>query len=38
MAVERIEIDLVKVPYVHFFETSFGRSHDRTFSPAIPWC
>ncbi len=32
MAIDRIEIDLVKLPYVHFFETSFGRSHDRTFS------
>jgi O-succinylbenzoate synthase len=32
MAIERIEIDLVKLPYVHFFETSFGRSYDRTFS------
>src|SRR5512136_1550148 len=32
MAIERVEIDLVKLPYVHFFETSFGRSYDRTFS------
>jgi O-succinylbenzoate synthase len=32
MAIERIELDLVKLPYVHFFETSFGRSYDRTFS------
>jgi O-succinylbenzoate synthase len=32
MAIERIEIDLVKLPYVRFFETSFGRSYDRTFS------
>jgi O-succinylbenzoate synthase len=32
MAIERIEIDLVRLPYVHFFETSFGRSYDRTFS------
>ncbi|MBP1770557.1 MAG: o-succinylbenzoate synthase [Candidatus Aminicenantes bacterium] len=32
MAIERIEIDLVKLPYVHFFETSFGRAYDRTFS------
>ena len=32
MAIERIEIDLLKLPYVHFFETSFGRSYDRTFS------
>ena len=32
MAIERIEIDLLKLPYVHFFETSFGRAHDRTFS------
>ena len=32
MSIERIEIILVKLPYVHFFETSFGRSYDRTFS------
>jgi O-succinylbenzoate synthase len=32
MAIDRIEIDLLKLPYVHFFETSFGRSYDRTFS------
>jgi O-succinylbenzoate synthase len=32
MAIERIEIDLLRLPYVHFFETSFGRSYDRTFS------
>jgi O-succinylbenzoate synthase len=32
MAIERIEIDLLRLPFVHFFETSFGRSHDRTFS------
>ncbi len=32
MAIERIEIDLLKLPYVHFFETSFGRSYDRAFS------
>jgi len=31
MAVERIELDLLKLPYVHFFETSFGRAYDRTF-------
>ncbi len=32
MAIERIELDLLRLPYVHFFETSFGRSYDRTFS------
>jgi O-succinylbenzoate synthase len=32
MALERIEIDLVKLPFVHFFETSVGRAYDRTFS------
>ncbi len=32
MAIERIEIDLLKLPYVHFFETSFGRAYGRTFS------
>jgi O-succinylbenzoate synthase len=31
MAVERIELTLCKLPYVHFFETSFGREYDRTF-------
>lgn len=32
MAIERIEMDLIRLPYVHFFETSVGRSYDRTFS------
>ncbi|MCK7541379.1 MAG: hypothetical protein MZV63_66075 [Marinilabiliales bacterium] len=32
MAIERIEIDLVKLPFVHFFETSLERSYGRTFS------
>ncbi len=32
MALELIEISLLKLPYVHFFETSFGRAYDRTFS------
>ena len=32
MALERIEIDLVKLPFVHFFETSVGRAYDRAFS------
>jgi O-succinylbenzoate synthase len=31
MAIERIELDLLKLPFVHFFETSFGRAYDRTF-------
>jgi len=31
MAVDRIELALCKLPYVHFFETSFGREYDRTF-------
>jgi len=31
MTIERIEMALLKLPYVHFFETSFGRKHDRTF-------
>ncbi len=30
--IERIELSLLKLPYVHFFETSFGRAYDRTFS------
>ncbi len=32
MPIERIQLDMLRLPYVHFFETSFGRSHDRTFS------
>jgi O-succinylbenzoate synthase len=31
MAIERIEMSLLRLPYVHFFETSFGRAFDRTF-------
>ncbi len=31
MTVERIEMSLLRLPYVHFFETSFGRAFDRTF-------
>jgi len=31
MKIERIELALLKLPYVHFFETSFGREYDRTF-------
>jgi O-succinylbenzoate synthase len=31
MKIERIELRLVRLPLVHFFETSFGRSYDRTF-------
>ncbi len=31
MAIERIELDMLRLPYVHFFETSFGRAFDRTF-------
>ncbi|MDW7760203.1 MAG: o-succinylbenzoate synthase [Acidobacteriota bacterium] len=31
MAIERVELQLLKLPYVHFFETSFGRAYDRTF-------
>jgi O-succinylbenzoate synthase len=31
MTIERIEMALLKLPYVHFFETSFGRKYDRTF-------
>jgi len=29
--VERVELRILRLPYVHFFETSFGRSYDRTF-------
>jgi O-succinylbenzoate synthase len=31
MAIERVELNFMRLPYVHFFETSFGRSYDRTF-------
>jgi len=31
MAIDRIELNFMRLPYVHFFETSFGRSYDRTF-------
>jgi len=29
--IERIELHLLKLPYVHFFETSFGRQEERSF-------
>ena len=28
MKIERLELRLLKLPLVHFFETSFGRIHD----------
>ena len=31
MKIDRIEVRLLRLPLVHFFETSFGRSYDRTF-------
>ena len=31
MRVDRIELRLVRLPLVHFFETSFGRVHDQAF-------
>lgn len=31
MKIERIELSLLELPYVHFFETSFGREEKRTF-------
>jgi len=31
MTIERVDLALLKLPYVHFFETSFGREYDRTF-------
>jgi len=31
MKIERIELFLLSLPYVHFFETSFGREYERTF-------
>ncbi len=31
MRIERIELSLLEMPYVHYFETSFGREEGRTF-------
>lgn len=31
MKIERIELSLLEMPYVHYFETSFGREDGRTF-------
>lgn len=31
MKIDRIELRLVRLPLVHFFETSFGRVYDKTF-------
>lgn len=31
MRIERVELSLLKLPYVHFFETSFGREEEREF-------
>ncbi len=31
MRIERIELRLLRLPLVHFFETSFARAYDRTF-------
>jgi O-succinylbenzoate synthase len=31
MRISRLELFLCRLPLVHFFETSFGRSYDRTF-------
>ena len=31
MRIERLELALLKLPLVHFFETSFSRVHDKTF-------
>jgi O-succinylbenzoate synthase len=29
--IERLELRIVRLPLVRFFETSFGRAYDRTF-------
>ena len=31
MRIDRLDLFLCRLPLVHFFETSFGRSYDRTF-------
>jgi O-succinylbenzoate synthase len=31
MKVDRVELLLLRLPYVHYFETSFGREESKTF-------
>jgi O-succinylbenzoate synthase len=31
LKIEAVELSVLQLPYVHFFETSFGREHDRRF-------
>ena len=31
MTIDRLEIRLLRLPLVRYFETSFARSYDRTF-------
>lgn len=31
MKIDRLDVRLLRLPLAHFFETSFGRSYDRTF-------
>ena len=31
MKIERVELSLLRLPFVHFFETSLGREEERTF-------
>lgn len=31
MKIDRLDVRLLRLPLAHFFETSFGRVHDRTF-------
>jgi len=37
MKIERIELALLKLDYIRFFETSFGREYGRTFILAKVW-
>jgi len=37
MTIERIQLDLLRLPYVHFFETSLDRSYDRVFILTRVW-
>ncbi len=37
LRIERIELRLLRLPLVRFFETSFGRSTDRTFVLVTLW-
>jgi O-succinylbenzoate synthase len=37
LTIDRLELRLLRLPLVRFFETSFGRSTDRTFVLVTVW-